>query len=90
MTAYHLKSIGDDEPRPLMSLVRPYGYEGLERLIDPDTRTQMDNHSFHKFEEIAYHCVSFNLMERPTINRIIELIEIALYFQVSLYIQYFE
>lgn len=82
MMAYHLKSIGDDEPQPLMNLVRRYHDEGMENLIDPYLITQVDARSFHKFEEIAYKCISWNLKDRPTVKQIMESIEIALYFHI--------
>ncbi|CAI9269222.1 unnamed protein product [Lactuca saligna] len=83
MMAYHVKMIGDLNPQPLMNLVRDYQDEGLEKLIDPYMITQIDARSFHKFEEIAYHCISFKLKERPSANHIIKWIEIALDFQLQ-------
>ncbi|GJZ84722.1 protein kinase, ATP binding site-containing protein [Tanacetum coccineum] len=55
--------------------------DGLEKLIDPCIKDQIDVRSLHTFAQAAYRCLSFNLNERPSMNRIIKRIEEALYFQ---------
>ncbi|KAI3511267.1 hypothetical protein L1887_18416 [Cichorium endivia] len=82
MLAYHEKSIGDDEKQILMASVREYENEP-QKIIDPHIRDQIDSSSFDAFQDIAYKCISLNLMERPTIDKVIERIEEALSIQTS-------
>ncbi|KAI3683380.1 hypothetical protein L1987_83883 [Smallanthus sonchifolius] len=77
------RSIGDDKPGPLIYLIRRYYDEGLEELIDPHIRDEIDVRSFNTFKEIACKCLSFNLQGRPTMDMIIQKIEEALEFQAS-------
>ncbi|CAH1441043.1 unnamed protein product [Lactuca virosa] len=74
-------SIGGESPQPLINLVRRYYDNELERLIDPAIKDQIDSRSFDMFKEIAYECISFNLMERPTMGKVVEKIEKALNIQ---------
>lgn len=83
MPAWYRRSFGHDKPQPLMSLVRRYYGYRKELLIDPQIKDQIDNSSFHTFIEIAYQCISFNSKERPSMETIIDKIEEALNFQVS-------
>ncbi|KAI3510465.1 hypothetical protein L1887_17480 [Cichorium endivia] len=81
MLAYHRKSFGDGEPQPLINLVRRYYKDGLEKLIDPLIRDQIDSHCFYTFKELAFECISLKLEERPTMDTIMERIEDAMDFQ---------
>ncbi|GKC34768.1 protein kinase, ATP binding site-containing protein [Tanacetum coccineum] len=60
---------------------RHYGDNEMDKLIDPNIRDQIDGLSLQTFAETAYRCLSYNIKERPTMNRIIKKIEEALYFQ---------
>ncbi|KAI3740584.1 hypothetical protein L2E82_31052 [Cichorium intybus] len=55
--------------------------DGLEKLIDPLIRDQIDSHCFYTFKELAFECISLNLEERPTMDTIMERIEDAMDFQ---------
>ncbi|XP_023734465.1 uncharacterized protein LOC111882334 isoform X1 [Lactuca sativa] len=81
MLASDQRTIGEDEPQTLINLVRRYYHDGLENLIDPHIRDQINTHSFHAFKELAYQCISLKLRDRPTMNRIIKRIEEAQYIQ---------
>ncbi|PWA63181.1 death-associated protein kinase 1 [Artemisia annua] len=81
MLAYHKRRIGDERPQNLRNLVRRYYDDGLENLIDPSIRDSIDDRSFRVFKEIAYKCISFNLKERPSMNRVIRRINEALKIQ---------
>ncbi|CAH1427462.1 unnamed protein product [Lactuca virosa] len=83
MLAYHRRSFGDGNPQPLINLVRRYYNNGLEELIDPLIRDQIDSRCFHIFKELAYQCISYNVKERPTMETVIERIEDAMDFQVD-------
>ncbi|GJW09745.1 protein kinase, ATP binding site-containing protein [Tanacetum coccineum] len=85
MLAYYEKAIEkDDEPQFLINLVRRYFDDGLDMLIDPFIKDQIDRRSLHTFKYIAYECISLNSKDRPTIDTIIDRLEEALDFQVSL------
>nr|GEV02726.1 protein kinase, ATP binding site-containing protein [Tanacetum cinerariifolium] len=58
-----------------------YGDNKIDKLIDPNIRDQIDGRSLQTFAETAYRCLSYNIKERPSMNRIIKKIEEALYFQ---------
>ncbi|KAI3690342.1 hypothetical protein L2E82_48336 [Cichorium intybus] len=83
MLAYHNKSLGDDNPQPLINLVRRYYNDRLDELIDPFIKYQIDRRCFHTFKELAYQCINYNSKERPTMETIIERIEDAIDFQKS-------
>nr|GFC75649.1 protein kinase, ATP binding site-containing protein [Tanacetum cinerariifolium] len=53
----------------------------MDKLIDPNIRDQIDGRSVQTFAETAYKCLSYNIKERPSMNRIVKKIEEALYFQ---------
>ncbi|CAI9263035.1 unnamed protein product [Lactuca saligna] len=78
MLAYQRKSIGDNQQQTLINLVRRYYDDGLDILIDPQIRDQINSRSFHVFKEIAYQCISWNLKDRPTMDKIIKSIEESL------------
>ncbi|GKA14511.1 protein kinase, ATP binding site-containing protein [Tanacetum coccineum] len=84
MLAWYRRKIRDDKPQPLINLVRRYYDYGKELLIDPEIKDQIDNSSFQTYIETAYQCISFNAKERPTMEMIVDKIEEALDFQVSL------
>ncbi|CAI9263036.1 unnamed protein product [Lactuca saligna] len=81
--AYHLTKFIDGNPQYLINLVRRYYNEKPEKLIDPYIREQIDSRCFHRFKELAYHCISLNSKERPTMGTIIDTIEDEMDFQVS-------
>lgn len=63
MLAYYEKAIEkDDEPQFLINFVRRYFDDGLDMLIDPFIKDQIDRRSFHTFKYIAYECISLNSM----------------------------
>ncbi|KAL7616039.1 hypothetical protein Lser_V15G04237 [Lactuca serriola] len=81
MLAFYRKSFGDGKPQHLISLVRRYYKNGLEKLIDPFIRDEIDSRCFYTFKELAFQCISHKSEERPTMETIIERIEDALDFQ---------
>ncbi|KAI3510464.1 hypothetical protein L1887_17479 [Cichorium endivia] len=83
MLAYSKRSIGDDQPQTLLNMVQRYYDDGCDNLMDPHIRDQINIHSFHMVKEIAYQCISLNLKDRPTLNRIIKSIEEALDIQIN-------
>ncbi|GKD87143.1 protein kinase, ATP binding site-containing protein [Tanacetum coccineum] len=85
MLAWHKRRTGNNEPQLLMNLVRRYSYDDrVVKLIDPLIKDQIDIRSFLIFKEIASKCISLNLKERPSWNRIIKRLEEALRIQVSI------
>ncbi|GJY94930.1 protein kinase, ATP binding site-containing protein [Tanacetum coccineum] len=82
MLACEARCIGDEEPLHLVSLVRHYYANQLDKLIDPRIRDEIDASSLYTFKEIAYKCISFNVKDRPSWNKIIKRLEEALYIQV--------
>ncbi|GKE18409.1 protein kinase, ATP binding site-containing protein, partial [Tanacetum coccineum] len=84
MLAYYVMTIEDDaEPQFLINLVRRYFDDGLDMLVDPSIKYEMDRRSFHTFKYVAYECISLDSKDRPTMDNIIERLEEALEFQVS-------
>ncbi|KAL7617429.1 hypothetical protein Lser_V15G03241 [Lactuca serriola] len=81
MLPYDKRSIYDGQKQTLIQLVNRYYDEGLEKLIDPSIRDQINNHSLNTFKKIAYRCISTNIDNRPTMNRIIKRIQEVLHFQ---------
>ncbi|KAL7616434.1 hypothetical protein Lser_V15G03263 [Lactuca serriola] len=80
---YHKMSTGDDERQFLMTSVRRYYKKQPHNIIDPHISDQIDSNSFDIFQEIAYQCISLNLMERPTMDKVIERIQKALTIQIQ-------
>ncbi|GJZ63387.1 reverse transcriptase domain, reverse transcriptase zinc-binding domain protein, partial [Tanacetum coccineum] len=83
MLANHRKAIGDGKPLNLKNLVRRYYKDGLDTLIDPSIKDQIDRRSFLTVREIAYKCISLNLNDRPSMDRIVKRIREALDIHVS-------
>ncbi|GJW58514.1 protein kinase, ATP binding site-containing protein [Tanacetum coccineum] len=81
MLASETRSIGDEDPLNLVALVRRYYAEQLDKLLDPRIRDEIDDQSLYTFKEIAYKCISFNVKDRPSLNKIIKRLEEALYIQ---------
>nr|GEW39411.1 protein kinase, ATP binding site-containing protein [Tanacetum cinerariifolium] len=81
MLANELKCIGDEDPQNLVALVRHYNADQLEKLLDPRIREEIDARSLYTFKEVAYKCISFNVKDRPSWNKIIKRLEEALYIQ---------
>ncbi|CAH1440914.1 unnamed protein product [Lactuca virosa] len=77
MLVYCTRKIGDDRPQLLMNFVRRYHLKDTDRLIDPDIRDHINSRSFDMFKEIAYQCITLNVMERPTMDTVIERIQKA-------------
>ncbi|PWA76459.1 hypothetical protein CTI12_AA219700 [Artemisia annua] len=73
MTTY-----GNDDPTYMIKLVRRCSDHGLDKLIDRVLRDQIGGRSFHIIKEMAYKCISYNMKDRPTLDRIIKSIEEAL------------
>ncbi|GJV32869.1 protein kinase, ATP binding site-containing protein [Tanacetum coccineum] len=69
------------KPDLIKQVHRHYGENEMDKLIDPNIRDQIDGRSLQIFAETAYRCLSYNIKERPSMNRIIKKIEEALYFQ---------
>ncbi|XP_023745371.1 putative receptor-like protein kinase At5g39000 [Lactuca sativa] len=83
MLVYSRRNIGDDKPQSLINFVRRYYHTSLDKLIDPYIKDEIDSRSFETFKEISYQCISFNLMERPTMDTVIARLEEALsYIQI--------
>ncbi|CAI9269225.1 unnamed protein product [Lactuca saligna] len=86
MLAYQPRFFGDANEQYLLDLVRSHYddqelVDGVNKLIDPDIRGDIDMRSFHTFNKIAHQCISFKLKERPSMDRIIGSIEEALNIQ---------
>ncbi|GJT98441.1 protein kinase, ATP binding site-containing protein, partial [Tanacetum coccineum] len=81
MLACETRLIGDEEPLNLVALVRRYYADQLHKLLDPRIRDDLDARSLYTFKEIAYKCISFNVKDRPSWNKIIKRLEEALYVQ---------
>ncbi|PWA81130.1 protein kinase-like domain-containing protein [Artemisia annua] len=83
LLAYYEKAIEKgDEPQFLINLVRRYFDDGLDVLVDPSIKDEMDRRSFHIFKYVAYECISLNSKDRPTMDTIIDRLEEALEFQM--------
>ncbi|PWA93633.1 hypothetical protein CTI12_AA069310 [Artemisia annua] len=68
----------DGGVRPLVKLVERYKNIGLDKFIDPVIRHEAGGRSFHIIKEIAYKCISYNIKGRPTMDRIVKMIQEAL------------
>ncbi|CAH1427460.1 unnamed protein product [Lactuca virosa] len=90
MLAHDTRIIEDQKPQTLMNLVRIYYHDGLDKLIDPLIRNQIDDHSFRIFKEVACQCITFKSKDRPKMDNIIQCIEEALDVQVSLLFDYIQ
>ncbi|CAI9269039.1 unnamed protein product [Lactuca saligna] len=81
MLAYRTKCFGDGKEQYLLDLVRSYyddeEVHGLDKLIDPIMRDDINMRSFHTFNGIAHECVNLDSKKRPTMERIIREIEKA-------------
>ncbi|GJW99535.1 protein kinase, ATP binding site-containing protein [Tanacetum coccineum] len=86
MLASETRRIGDEDPLNLVALVCRYYAHQLDKFVDPRIRDEIDDRSLYTFKEIAYKCISFNVKDRPSLNKIIKRLEEALYIQVSLFI----
>ncbi|PWA68995.1 jacalin-like lectin domain-containing protein [Artemisia annua] len=83
--AYKAMKIGDGEPLLLINLVRRYYHvDGLDTLIDRQIRDQTDRRSLDIFKETAHRCISYNLNDRPSMDRIVKRITEALDIHVAL------
>ncbi|XP_023745726.1 probable serine/threonine-protein kinase PBL28 [Lactuca sativa] len=88
MMAYHVRRFEDTETQSMINIVRSYyddehqHVDGLDKLIDPTIKDQIDMRSFHKFNEIAHECINLDIKKRPTMDRIIEGVEEALNIQL--------
>ncbi|XP_023736676.1 probable receptor-like protein kinase At5g59700 [Lactuca sativa] len=83
MLVYQEVRTGDDERQFLMTLVRRYYKKEPHSIIDPNIRDEIDSSSFDTFQEIAYQCISLNITERPTMDKVIDRIEVALIIQIQ-------
>ncbi|KAL7616435.1 hypothetical protein Lser_V15G03262 [Lactuca serriola] len=83
MLVYQEVRTGDDERQFLMTLVRRYYKNEPHNIIDPNIRDEIDSSSFDTFQEIAYQCISLNITERPTMDKVIDRIEVALIIQIQ-------
>ncbi|KAI3510574.1 hypothetical protein L1887_17680 [Cichorium endivia] len=83
--AYDARCFGDAKEHYLIDIVRSYyddhELDGLDKLIDPLIRGDIDMSSFDVFNEIAHECINMDIKKRPTIDRIIQRIEEALHIQ---------
>ncbi|KAL7618882.1 hypothetical protein Lser_V15G03252 [Lactuca serriola] len=89
MMCYNRKCFGNAKDQYLLDLVRCYYDEqeddGLNKLIDPIIKGQIDMASFHMFNEIAHECINLDVTKRPTMKRIIDRIQEALNIQSPQY-----
>ncbi|XP_023736250.1 U-box domain-containing protein 12 [Lactuca sativa] len=83
MLVYHEKRFGGDGKQFLMTSVRRYYKKEPHKVIDPHIMEQIDSGAFDAFKEIAYQCISFNSIERPTMEKVVERIEEALTIQTN-------
>ncbi|XP_052622269.1 uncharacterized protein LOC128127652 [Lactuca sativa] len=85
---YREKCFGDDaKPQYLIDVGRSVydDYKkavGPHKLIDPYIKDHADMNSFHTFNKIAHKCVNLKLEQRPTMERVIRMIEQALTIQL--------
>ncbi|GJV07972.1 protein kinase, ATP binding site-containing protein [Tanacetum coccineum] len=70
----------EDERISMMNWVRRYNDE-IDKLIDYRIRDEIDARSLNTFKDIAYKCISFNMKDRPSMNKVIKRLEEALYIQ---------
>ncbi|CAI9269368.1 unnamed protein product [Lactuca saligna] len=77
MLAHEERSIGNAPPQRLINLVRFYDDGRLDNLFDPVIRDESNIDSIKAFKKIAYRCISLNIRDRPTMNRIVSRIEEA-------------
>ncbi|GJS64465.1 protein kinase, ATP binding site-containing protein [Tanacetum coccineum] len=70
-----------DEELNLMALVRCHYGDGFKEFIDPQIRDEIDVRSLHICKEIAYKCISYQIKDRPSLNKIIKRLEEASYIQ---------
>ncbi|KAL7619088.1 hypothetical protein Lser_V15G03092 [Lactuca serriola] len=87
-TCTPLEWLYDDKPQYLIDVVRSvYDDEkkaaGPDKLIDPYIKDHADMNSFHTFNKIAHKCVNLKLEQRPTMERVIRMIEQALTIQLN-------
>ncbi|XP_023749999.1 probable receptor-like protein kinase At5g59700 [Lactuca sativa] len=81
MLVYHERII-EDEQQFLMNWVRRYHEMEPRMVIDPDIIDQIDSRSFDTYKEVAYQCISYNLIERPTMDVVLRRLEEALTMQL--------
>ncbi|KAI3683030.1 hypothetical protein L1987_83506 [Smallanthus sonchifolius] len=77
------KFVGPTLSFSLMNDVRKYHDANPKRLVDFDIRDQVDNKSLLAYIEVAYKCISFNVKDSRSMNRIVKTIEKLLSFQVN-------
>ncbi|GJS64462.1 protein kinase, ATP binding site-containing protein [Tanacetum coccineum] len=70
-----------DEDLILMALARRHYGSGFDTFIDPQIRDEIDVRSLHICKEIAYRCISYNIKDRPSLNKIITRLDEALQIQ---------
>ncbi|GKB76097.1 protein kinase, ATP binding site-containing protein, partial [Tanacetum coccineum] len=71
-------SMPEGGKRPLIRLFQSCKDIGLDKFIDPVIRHEVGGRSFHIIKEIAYKCISYNIKGRPTMDRIVKMIQEAL------------
>ncbi|GJV39913.1 protein kinase, ATP binding site-containing protein [Tanacetum coccineum] len=74
--------IHSGKPDLIRRVHRHCGENEMDKLIDPNIRDHIDGRSLQTFAETAYRCLSYNIKERPSMNRIVKKIEEALYIQM--------
>ncbi|KAL8238398.1 hypothetical protein R6Q59_014965 [Mikania micrantha] len=57
------------------------GNDGIEELIVPNLRKQMDKYLLRQIKDLAYKCVDQQLVNRPTMDHIVEKLEEVLELQ---------
>lgn len=84
MLAYNRRRLEGGKHKPLINIVRRYYDYKPELLIDPLIRDEIDSRSFDTYTKVAFQCISFNSKERPNMEMIVDRIEEALEFHVSI------
>ncbi|GJV26296.1 protein kinase, ATP binding site-containing protein [Tanacetum coccineum] len=74
---------GDYMKNNLTLEVQHHYHNRLDSLTDPAVRDQIGGQSFRMIEELACKCLSFNMKDRPTMDKLVKTIEDALDIHVA-------
>ncbi|GJU96191.1 protein kinase, ATP binding site-containing protein [Tanacetum coccineum] len=80
-TPLRTTDIYGEKPDLIRRVHRHYGDNKMYKLIDPKIGDRIDGRALQTFAETAYKCLSYNIKERPSMNRIVKRIEESLYIQ---------
>ncbi|PWA67718.1 Protein kinase, ATP binding site-containing protein [Artemisia annua] len=71
----------EDERISMITWVRRHYNGEIDKLVDSRIRDEIDPRCLHMFKDIAYKCISFNMKDRPSMNKVVKRLEEALYIQ---------